>query len=192
MDAFNAKASAARNQMMLAIALLQKNALPTIRKMLHQIKIAMKQMIQYCAANGGLRKMTVGRIRQLVAFSVILMQKAAKWSRFIEFLMSFVNKKSSAATAPAVEECVEEEREDDFIPAPEFVSAVSTPRELPTTTTATPLPSEPQDLSALAKYSTLDNGNTTIISKSPHRSATAADDTAPDKIAAQHRRTAVK
>ena len=191
MDEFNAKASAARNQMMLAIALLQKNALPTIRKMLHQIKIAMKQMIQYYSANGGIRRMAGGRIRQLVAFSVILMQKAAKWSRFIEFLMSFVNKKSIAATAPA-EECVEEETQDDFIPAPEFVSAVSTPRELPTTTTATPLPSEPQDLSALAKYSTLDNGSTTIISKSPHRSATAADDTAPDKIAAQHRRTAVK
>lgn len=182
------KENHARERIVLAISLFQKNALPVIakyiRSLMSQLAITYRTFVRMCSANGSLRRYGVAKARQLGAIAVFLATQLAKWRRVIEFVFAkalyikdMVTKKAPAAeSAPTV---ASENLQD-----PDYVDAVEVAEDPePLTKTSTIPQGDVNSMNALAKYSALDAIQAkNAVTKSPSKKKSN------DKIAARRRR----
>jgi hypothetical protein len=183
------KESYARERILLAISLFQKNALPVIAKQIRgliaQINIAYKALVRMCSSNGSLRRFGIAKARQLAGFVAVLATQLAKWRRLIEFVASKAMHIKDLITKKATKaEQTHTENQDSqvFVDAVEEVSKTEEEQPIEPTTTKSAL-QDNNDLNALATYSALDAIQAKNAgSKSPSKKKMN------DKIAARRRR----
>jgi hypothetical protein len=174
-----------RGQILLAMAVMQKNAIPAlmqaVRGMLRQLAVAYKyatRLASAALANSRLRKVATAQARRLLSVVAALASHAAKWRRLVEFLATQVFKKTTAApTTP--------ETEQEAAPAPvePTAAAPETEAEEEEQEEAMPAKTDPQ-LAALARYSSLDD----VSRKTRSRATKKKRSGSSDKIAALRRK----
>ncbi|KAG7672450.1 hypothetical protein Ndes2526B_g09033 [Nannochloris sp. 'desiccata'] len=184
------KENYARERILLAISLFQKNALPVIakqiRSLMSHLHIAYRTLVRVCSANGGLRRFGVAKARQLAGLIAVLATQLAKWRRLIQFVASkaIYIKDMVTKKAPVLEETPTVASENLSQDPHVLVDAVEVAEEQPTELLADPTISQENDnMNALAKYSALDVIQTkNAVTKSPSKKKSN------DKIAARRRR----
>jgi hypothetical protein len=189
------KENYARERIVLAISLFQKNALPLIAKhirgLMRALHIAYKTLVRMCSSNGSLRRFGVAKARQLAGFVSVLATQLAKWRRLIDFIASkaiyikdmVAKKANKAEQAPSVAS----ENQDPPLAFVDDAVEVAEAEEEPTQLIAPKGASIPQNedtnMNALAKYSSLDAIQAkNAVTKSPSKKK------GNDKIAARRRR----
>jgi hypothetical protein len=184
------KENYARERIVLAISLFQKNALPVIakqiRSLISQINVMYKALVRMCSTNGSLRRFGIAKARQLAGFISVLATQLAKWRRLIEFIASkamyikdaITKKAIKAEKTPTVATENLSSDPQDFVDA---VEQVAEEQQEPTTTKYAAPQSNAMD--ALATYSALDAIQAKTSGTTSHTKRSKSD-----KIAARRRR----